>query len=81
MSNIFRELITPGRLRILVALIVVVAIAERLRAAEDQKPNIVFVLIDDLRFDDLGCTGNPFVHTPNIDRVASEGAIFRNAFQ
>lgn len=80
MSNIFRELITPGRLRILVALIVVVAIAERLRAAEDQKPNIVFVLIDDLRFDDLGCTGNPFVHTPNIDRVASEGAIFRNAF-
>lgn len=44
------------------------------------KPNIVFVLIDDLRWDDLGCTGNPFVQSPNIDRIAREGAQFRNAF-
>jgi arylsulfatase A-like enzyme len=44
------------------------------------KPNIVFVLIDDLRWDDLGCTGNPFVQTPNIDRVAREGCRFSNAF-
>ena len=43
-------------------------------------PNIVVVLIDDLRWDDLGCTGHPFVHTPNIDRVAREGANFKNAF-
>ena len=35
---------------------------------------------DDLRWDDLGCTGYPFVRTPHIDRVAKEGALFRNAF-
>lgn len=50
-------------------------------AADSQKqPNIVFVLIDDLRWDDLACTGNTFVQSPNIDRIAKEGANFRNAF-
>ncbi len=49
-------------------------------AAEAKQPNIVFVLVDDLRWDDLGCTGNTFVQSPNIDRVAKEGASFRNAF-
>lgn len=44
------------------------------------KPNIVFVLVDDLRWDDLSCAGNAFVKTPNIDRIAREGAQFRNAF-
>ena len=44
------------------------------------RPNIVFVLVDDLRWDELGCTGHPFVRTPNIDRIASEGVRFRNAF-
>jgi arylsulfatase A-like enzyme len=43
-------------------------------------PNIVFILIDDLRWDALGVTGHPFVKTPNIDRIAKEGLIFRNAF-
>lgn len=49
-------------------------------AAASSKPNIVFVLVDDLRWDDLGCTGHPFSRTPHIDRVAHEGANFRNAF-
>ena len=44
------------------------------------RPNIVFILIDDLRWDALGGTGHPFVKTPNIDRIGSEGARFRNAF-
>ncbi|BBO32795.1 arylsulfatase [Lacipirellula parvula] len=43
-------------------------------------PNIVFILVDDLRWDDLGCAGNDFVSTPNIDRIAREGAQFQNAF-
>ena len=45
-----------------------------------QRPNIVVVLVDDLRWDELGCSGHPFVQTPNIDRIASEGVRFRNAF-
>src|SRR5678816_4953896 len=44
------------------------------------RPNIVFVLVDDLRFDALGCSGHPFVKTPNIDRIRNEGALFKNAF-
>src|SRR6185369_1469768 len=44
------------------------------------RPNIIFVLVDDLRWDDLGCTGHPFSKTPHIDRLAREGATFRNAF-
>jgi N-acetylglucosamine-6-sulfatase len=43
-------------------------------------PNIVFVLVDDLRLDDFGAAGHPFSQTPNIDRVAHEGARFLNAF-
>ncbi len=49
-------------------------------AAQQRRPNIVFVLVDDLRFDELGCTGHPFARTPNADMLGREGAIFRNAF-
>jgi len=45
-----------------------------------KRPNIVFILVDDLRWDALGVTGHPFVKTPNIDRIAREGLRFRNAF-
>lgn len=48
--------------------------------AAAKRPNIVFILVDDLRWDALGCTGHPFARTPNIDRIAREGALFRNAF-
>jgi N-acetylglucosamine-6-sulfatase len=51
------------------------------RAADaPPRPNVVVVLMDDLRWDDLGCAGHPFVRTPHIDRIAREGASFRNAF-
>ncbi len=46
----------------------------------DSRPNIVFILVDDLRWDELGCAGHPYIRTPNIDRIAEEGAMFRNAF-
>lgn len=49
-------------------------------AAEDTRPNIVFVLVDDLRWDELGVAGHPYVETPNIDRIAKEGAWFQRAF-
>jgi arylsulfatase A-like enzyme len=43
-------------------------------------PNLLVVLVDDMRWDDLGCAGHPFVKTPHMDRVAREGAKFLNAF-
>jgi arylsulfatase A-like enzyme len=51
-----------------------------LSPAQQPRPNVVFILMDDLRFDELGCLGHPFVKTPNIDRLAKEGATFKNAF-
>lgn len=49
-------------------------------AAPAPRPNIVFVLVDDLRWDDLSITGNAIAKTPHLDRVAREGAMFRQAF-
>jgi N-acetylglucosamine-6-sulfatase len=49
-------------------------------ATADTRPNILFVLVDDLRWDELGAAGHPYVETPNIDRVAHEGAFFQRAF-
>ena len=51
-----------------------------LGAESTERPNIVVVLVDDLRWDELGCAGHPFVDTPHIDRIATEGVRFRNAF-
>ena len=46
----------------------------------ERPPNFVFVLVDDLRWDDLGIAGHPFSETPAIDRLAREGTRFTNAF-
>jgi N-acetylglucosamine-6-sulfatase len=51
-----------------------------LSRATTVRPNIVFILIDDLRWDELGIAGHPYLKTPNIDRIGKEGAMFRNAF-
>jgi N-acetylglucosamine-6-sulfatase len=46
----------------------------------DKRPNIVFVITDDLRYDGLSSTGHPFARTPHIDRIAREGVKFNNFF-
>jgi arylsulfatase A-like enzyme len=46
----------------------------------DNKPNILFVLTDDLRWDAIGIAGNKHVKTPNIDRLGKEGVYFKNMF-
>lgn len=62
-------------------LLLVAALCPAQSAGRTQtRPNIVFVLIDDLRWDELGIAGHPFIRTPNIDRIAREGARFRHAF-
>ena len=44
------------------------------------RPNIVLFLIDDLGWMDLGCQGSKYYHTPNIDRLAQDGARFTDAY-
>ena len=48
--------------------------------AADDRPNIIFVITDDQRWDQLGCTGHPVLKTPHIDRIGREGASFNNFF-
>jgi N-acetylglucosamine-6-sulfatase len=48
--------------------------------ARSRKPNFLIVLIDDLRFDELGICGHPYMKTPNIDRIGHEGTMFTAAF-
>ena len=43
-------------------------------------PNFVFVLVDDMRWDEMGVAGHPFIETPNMDRLAREGMRFTEAF-
>ncbi len=45
-----------------------------------EKPNIIFVLADDLGWSELGCYGNGFNETPNLDQLASDGVRFTQAY-
>lgn len=46
----------------------------------ESKPNVIYILADDLGYSELGCYGNTFNETPNIDKLASEGVRFTNAY-
>ncbi len=48
--------------------------------AAEARPNILFILTDDQRWDAMSCLGHPFLHTPHMDRLAQDGARLANAF-
>ena len=51
------------------------------RARETVKPpNILFVMVDEMRWDVMGCAGHPVVQTPNLDRLAKDGVRFANTY-
>jgi hypothetical protein len=47
---------------------------------EKNVPNIIFIMMDDLGWGDLSCFGSKAIHTPNIDRMAEEGAVLKNCY-
>jgi arylsulfatase A-like enzyme len=49
-------------------------------AAEAKRPNIVFILADDLGYTDLACYGSKFYETPHLDRMAAEGVRFTDGY-
>src|SRR5687768_5807015 len=51
-----------------------------LALGQPRRPNFLFVMTDDQRFDAMSCAGNPILKTPNMDRIAAEGVRFTNAF-
>ncbi|MEI9893083.1 MAG: sulfatase [Chthoniobacter sp.] len=48
--------------------------------AESARPNVLFILCDDIRWNAMSCAGHPALKTPNIDRIANEGVRFANMF-
>jgi arylsulfatase A-like enzyme len=50
------------------------------QAVNSKKPNIIFILTDDQRWDAMGFAGNNIIQTPYMDKLASSGIYFRNAF-
>ncbi|MEA3401843.1 MAG: arylsulfatase [Armatimonadota bacterium] len=52
----------------------------RAQPTEQEPPNIIFILADDLGYGDLGCYGQQIIQTPNIDRMAAEGLRYTDAY-
>jgi N-acetylglucosamine-6-sulfatase len=50
------------------------------QVSRGKRPNILFILSDDHRWDFLSSTGHPFLQTPGLDRLARQGILFSNAF-
>lgn len=48
--------------------------------AQEQQPNIIMIVVDDMRFDEWGGGGHPFLQTPNIDQLAKTGTQFSRAY-
>ena len=63
-----------------IAMVLLFSLTPALHAAPRDKPNIVFVLVDDQRNTSLGCAGHPQIKTPIIDGLAANGVRFKNAF-
>ena len=62
----------------LIGLAFALVLAPAARAAD--RPNLIVLMTDDQRFDAMSCAGNTVLKTPNMDRLAAEGARFRNMF-
>ena len=47
--------------------------------SEPGKPNIIYIMADDMGYGDAGCYGQQFIQTPHIDQLASDGMFFKTA--
>lgn len=64
----------------LMALVLMVTSVGSLAATTVQRPNVLFILTDDQRWDAIGLGGAKHLQTPNMDRLGKEGVYFKNAF-
>ena len=61
-------------------LLTIVVLALGLDAKAENRPNILFIFLDDFGWRDTGYMGSDFYETPNIDRLAKGGMVFTNAY-
>lgn len=69
----------PAFTFLLVAILAFCPVRSQTKKASPDKPNIIFILTDDQRFDALGYAGNKLITTPEMDKLAKEGTYFENA--
>lgn len=50
------------------------------RETSSRRPNVLVICVDEMRADHMGCAGHPVVRTPNLDRLAAAGTLFRRAY-
>lgn len=62
--------------KLLFLALIAIPVCSYAQSKRSEQPNILFILVDDLGFHDLGCTGSSYYETPHIDRIAQEGATF-----
>jgi len=67
-------------MQFLVVVIIIVTINSVNSCFNQQKPNIILIVVDDLGWADLGCYGSTFYETPNIDKLAMDGIRFTDAY-
>src|SRR5262245_30279616 len=60
----------------IISMTLIISCNDRVRAQQPAKPNVIFILIDDMGYADLGCMGGKDAKTPHIDRIAKEGVKF-----
>src|SRR3954470_10211026 len=85
------EAMRPGRSLLVVSLLAIsagcpgagaasTAAADEAEPTRGRRPSILLILPDQMRGQALGCMGDPDVRTPNLDRLASQGVLFRRTF-
>lgn len=70
---------TPAMIRTLLSLFLLLVAGPLISHGADQKPNVLFIAVDDLR-PELNCYGAAHMQTPNIDKLASQGILFERAY-
>ena len=50
------------------------------QAKDNARPNIIYIMCDDMGYGDLGCYGQPYIQTPHLDQMAKEGMRFTQAY-
>ena len=49
------------------------------KVTQRQKPNVIFLIADDIGYGDLSCNGSKTIHTPNVEKLAAQGVRFTDA--
>ena len=74
------SILSHSVLKLFAAVLLISLVHSAPPALAASRPNVLFILTDDQRWDAMSLAGNPHLQTPNIDRIGKEGIYFKNAF-